>query len=151
MRSGPTRGPAPIEWQARHLLSNMSLPAIASGSSGIPVAGMLWCSIGRLSGVAPVASIRPIAPWVALAKWWSTMTYLPASGILNSTIAAQLEPRSTVCMPRNSLSGLPSIQTRSKIVPTTWKLDVLLGPTFRTYSRTRSPGLAGSGLSTRPL
>jgi len=29
-------------------------------------------------------------------------------------------------MPRIWLSGLPSSQTRSKIVPTTWKLEVLL-------------------------
>ena len=70
---------------------------------------------------------------------------------MNSTIALFDEPSSTVCMPRNWLSGLPSIQTRSKIVPTTWKLEVLLGPTFSTNSRTRSPGLAGSGFFTMPL
>jgi hypothetical protein len=47
---------------------------------------------------------------------------------MNSTMALLLEPSSTVCIPRNWLSGLPSNQTRSKIVPTMWKLEVLLGP-----------------------
>jgi hypothetical protein len=47
---------------------------------------------------------------------------------MNSTMALFEEPSSTVCMPGNWLSGLPSIHTRSKIVPTTWKLEVLLGP-----------------------
>ena len=61
------------------------------------------------------------------------------------------EPSSTVCMPRIWLSGLPSIHTRSKIVPTTWKLEVLLGPTLSTNRRTRSPGFAGSGFVTMPL
>jgi hypothetical protein len=64
---------------------------------------------------------------------------------MNSTVALFEEPSSTVCMPRNWLSGLPSNQTRSKIVPTTWKLEVLLGPTFSTCRRTRSPGFALSG------
>ena len=54
-------------------------------------------------------------------------------------------------MPRNWLSGLPSIHTRSKIVPTTWKLEVFVGPTLSTNSRTRSPGLAASGFFTMPL
>lgn len=40
-------------------------------------------------------------------------------GIMNSTMALFEEPRKTVCMPRSWLSGLPSIQTRSKMVPTT--------------------------------
>ena len=70
---------------------------------------------------------------------------------MNSAIAELDEPSSTVCMPRNWLSGLPSIHTRSKIVPTTWKLDVLLGPTFSTHRRTRSPAFATSGVFTMPL
>ena len=69
----------------------------------------------------------------------------------NSTIAPCEDPSSTVCMPRNWLSGLPSIHTRSKMVPTTWKLDVLDGPTFIRNRRTRSPGLASSGFSTIAL
>ena len=60
------------------------------------------------------------------------MMYEPASGITNSIAALLDEPSRTVCMPRNWLSGLPSIQTRSKMVPTTWKLEVLLGPTLST-------------------
>src|SRR5439155_9097615 len=74
-----------------------------------------------------------------------TMMYEPSSGMTNSTIALLEEPSRTVGMPRNWLLGLPSIHTRSKIVPTTWKLDVLLGPTLSTWSLTRSPALAGSG------
>src|SRR2546427_1671430 len=73
------------------------------------------------------------------------MMYEPSSGMTNSTIALLEEPSRTVGMPRNWLLGLPSIHTRSKIVPTTWKLDVLLGPTLSTWSLTRSPALAGSG------
>src|SRR6185369_9325498 len=43
-RSGPSFLPPPMVWQARHLLSKASLPATASGSVGVAVAGMLWCS-----------------------------------------------------------------------------------------------------------
>jgi hypothetical protein len=45
--------------------------------------------------------MMPTAPCEALAKWWSTMMYAPASGIMNSTIALFDEPSSTVCMPRS--------------------------------------------------
>jgi hypothetical protein len=49
-----------------------SLPATASGSVGVAVAGMLWCSSSWAGGLAAVET-RPIAPCEALAKWWSTM------------------------------------------------------------------------------
>ena len=71
-RSGPSLSPPPIVWHARHLDSKSSLARIASGSVGVAVAGMLWCSESPPGG-AP-AAMMPTAPCEALAKWWSTIT-----------------------------------------------------------------------------
>ena len=42
--SGPSFLPWQTVWQARHLLSKLSLPCAASGSVGVADACRLWCS-----------------------------------------------------------------------------------------------------------
>src|SRR3989442_24235 len=65
--SGPSFLPWPTVWQARHLLSKLSLPCAASGSVGVADACRLGCSIAGVSACTAV-EMSPIAPCEALAK-----------------------------------------------------------------------------------
>ena len=65
--------------------------------------------------------------------------------IINPSPSTYLKLMFVMCGKR--CSGFPFTYARSKIVPTTWKLDHAFGPAFITNTRIGSPTLHGMGFS----